>query len=456
MPVQINSDAYATFPLTDAGNAERMAEKFGRDLKYIASQRSWLWWTGTHWRKDAKKAILMAAKSTARSIRGEALSAPPEIYARVCDWAARSENRYRLEAMIVLAGAEKVMAREAADFDKDPWLLNCGNGTLNLLSGELRPHSRSDLLTKNVPVEYLSDAQCPLWDRFMAKIQPSEEVRSYLQRAVGYSLSGSVEEQCLFFLYGTGANGKTTFLETLKSLLSDYAVRVQSKALLTKSWRTGTGPTPNIARLRGTRIAMTSELESGGYLDESLIKDLTGGDSLVARHLYAGLFEFLPTHKIWMAGNYKPGIRGRDLAIWRRIRLVPFNVTIPRNEQDKQLMTKLRLELPGILRWTVEGFRDWRASGLGEPLEVVQATREYEGEMDRLSEFIDACCTVDSGLKVRTTHLYQIYSDWCKANEMRPLNSQNFKQGVKSRSFELAKKSGYSHFLGLALKAGEW
>lgn len=447
---------YATFPLTDSGNAERVAERYGRDLKYVASWRSWLWWTGTHWRKDAKKAILGAAKSTARSIRGEALSAPAEIYARISDWAVRSENRYRLEAMIMLAAAEKTIAREAADFDKDSWLLNCENGTLNLLSGELRPHSKGDLLTKCLPVEYLPDVQCPLWDQFLAKTQPSEGVRSYLQRAVGYSLSGSVEEQCLFFLYGTGANGKTTFLETLKFLLSGYAIRVQSKALLTKPWKAGAGPTPNIARLRGARIAMTSELESGGYLDESLVKDLTGGDSLVARHLHASLFEFRPTHKIWMAGNYKPGIRGRDLAIWRRIRLVPFDVTIPRGAQDKRLMEKLRAELPGILRWAVEGFRDWRADSLGEPLEVVRATQEYEGEMDRLGEFIGTACITGSNLKIRGTHLYQVYSDWCKANEMRPLNSQNFKQGMKARSFEHAKKSGYSHFLGLTLKAGEW
>jgi putative DNA primase/helicase len=452
----INGDSYSTYPLTDAGNAERMAEKYGADLKYVSSWKQWLWWTGTHWQRDAKSAIHQAAKATARSIRGEALQAPPEIYARISEWAARSESRWRLEAMVVLAGSEKAVAREASDFDRDPWVLNCSNGTLDLLSGEFQQHSRGDLLTKCLPVEYSPDAACPMWNEFLSKVQPSEEVRSYLQRAAGYSLSGSVEEQCLFFLYGLGANGKTTFLETLKFLLSDYAIRVQSRALLSKSWKSGAGPTPNIARLKGARIAMTSELESGGYLDESLVKDLTGGDTLVARHLHANLFEFLPTHKIWMAGNHKPGIRGRDLAIWRRIRLIPFGVTIPPDEQDKRLMSKLRAEAPGILNWAVEGFRLWRSDSLGEPLEVVQATRDYEAEMDRMGEFVETCCTKGPGLKVRSSHLYQAYSDWCKMRKMMPLNAQNFRRGIADRGFTSAKKSGYSHFLGIALKAGEW
>jgi putative DNA primase/helicase len=462
--------SYEAFPLTDSGNAERMAYLYGEDLKYVSAWKTWLYWTGTHWSKDAKNSIYLAAQRTARSIREEAIGTPAEVYAKISGWAANSESEWRLRAMIHLCESQKVVARVPQDFDRDADLLNCRNGTIDLEKGELREHSRGDMISKCVPVNYYQEGDSGRWEKFLTDVQPDPEVRKYLQRAVGYTLSGSVGEQCLFFLYGDGANGKTTFVEAVKSVLGGYAVKVESAALMSRvNLRGGSngGATPNLARLFGARMASTTEIQEGAYLNEALIKDITGGDTIVARHLYSSLFEFRPTHKLWISGNHRPRVKGMDSAIWRRFRVVPFEVAIPKGRQDRRLLEKLRGEegQEEILRWAVQGYLKWRMEGLGEPLAIGSATEEYQDSEDRIGKFIEDCCNVggsgvggseDVAVRVKAANLYGVYTDWCKSNGMEPLNSRNFGSALSRRGFEGRKVGGPYWRYGLCLKRGSW
>lgn len=461
--------SYELFPLTDSGNAERMAAMYGDDLKYVKSWKEWLYWTGTHWARDEKDHIYLAARQTARSIRNDAVGVTPvptETYGMISSWAYKSESEFRLRAMINLARSQKEFARMPSDFDRNHYLLNCTSGTLNLSAGKLYDHRRGDLITKCSPVECPTDfdevngANDTEWVKFLRVVVPDSNVREYLQRAVGYTLCGSVEEQCLFFLYGTGANGKTTFIETVKTLMGGYSVKVESRSIMSKGDKGGQA-TPNLARLFGARMACTTEIAEGSYINEALIKDITGGDTMIARHLYARLFEFSPTHKLWVCGNHKPLVKGTDIAIWRRFRLIPFTVSIPKDRQDRSLLD--RLKGPGeqkeVLRWAIQGYMKWRKSGLGEPLGIEQATTGYRNEMDRIGAFVNDCCEI--GIEVGETRvkgsiLYVVYRDWCEGNGMSPLNSRRFGAALKTRGFE-GKKVGGNYFrYGLSLKVGKW
>lgn len=320
----------------------------------------------------------------------------------------------------------------------------------------LRPHERLDYITRCLGASYDPDVKSDLWERFLFRIQPDPEVRSFLARAVGYTLTGSVREHCLFFLYGEGANGKTTFLETIKALMGNYAVKVESSALLSRGRGAPGGATPNLARLKGSRMALVSEIQAGTYLAESLVKDITGGDTIVARELYASLFEFVPTHKLWMMGNHKPNIRGSDLGIWRRIKLIPFKVTIAKKDQDLELQSKLRDELDGVLTWAVTGLQAWVEGGLGEAEQVEQATEAYRAEMDRVGAFIKDCCVLGPNKRTKSQDLYTVYKDWCRSRGFEPLNSRNFGAELKVRRIPGERSGGAIWRQGIALRLGAW
>jgi putative DNA primase/helicase len=328
------------------------------------------------------------------------------------------------------------------------------NGTLDLRTGQMRQHDRADLLTKEAPVIYDPSATCPTWEAFLTRVMGGDaELIGFLQRAIGYSLTGDTREQVIFLLYGTGANGKSTFLETIRTLLGDdYARQVRTETL-TDSNR-GTGPTEDLARLKGARFVSARETEEGKRLAEALIKELSGGDTLTARFLYSESFEYRPAFKLFLGANHKPVIRGTDYAIWRRIRLVPFAVTIPPEEQDQNLGAKLAAELPGILTWAVRGCLSWQKNGLGTPAAVTAATAAYRMESDVLSAFLAECCVTNPKGEVQAGPLYTAYKSWCEDNGEKWMTGQMFGRRLTDRGFDkYADRTRHTFYLGLTLPA---
>ncbi len=277
---------------------------------------------------------------------------------------------------------------------------------------------------------------------------PGEELRRFVQRATGYSATGDTSEQCMFINHGGGNNGKSTFQEALGAALGDYAMRTPTETLMVRR----SGGIPNdVARLKGARFVTASETEEGRRLAESLVKDLTGQDTISARFMRAEWFDFKPTHKLWLATNHRPEIRGTDNAIWRRIRLVPWSVVVPPAERDRKLPEKLRAELPGILAWVVRGCLEWRREGLGESEEVRNATAEYQAEQDVLATFIEERCVVTPNASAAATPLYHAYQAWCEDAGERVETQKRFGRRLAERGFE-REKAGVYYWRGIGLR----
>lgn len=345
-------------------------------------------------------------------------------------WAIRSEAAPRIKAAIDLAKSESGIPILPSQMDSDPWLFNCLNGTIELKTGKLREHRREDYITKISPVVFDAQATCPLWDKFLYRIfDGNADVIEYLQRAAGYSMTGTVTEQCLFFLHGGGANGKSTFLGALLELLGDYGMQSVSELLMAKN--NESHPTER-ADLFGKRLVATIETDDGKRMAESLMKQLTGGDKIRARRMREDFWEFSPTWKIWLAANHKPQIRGTDHAVWRRIKLVPFDVTISDEEKDPHLPEKLKAELPGILAWAIRGCLAWQKYGLGEPDEVRTAVAEYRSEQDVFGQFISERCFVNREVSVESSSLFVAFKEWCQQNGEHEPTQRSMASSLKS------------------------
>jgi putative DNA primase/helicase len=328
--------------LTDFGNAERLISKYGDILRYSYERRNWLVWKGTHWQWDMVGDIEKYAKLTVRGIYTEAQEEEnDEIRKSIIAHAQKSESGARISAMINLAQSEKGIPVLSAALDSDPWKFNVFNGTINIKTGELQKHRPEDLITVMVPINYDPEATCPIWLNFLNKVMNGDEgLIQYLQAVVGYSLTGDISQQILFFLYGLGSNGKSTFITTIRKLMGNYGERTNTELFLTKEKGAG-GPREGLANLKGKRFVAASEIEDGKRLAVSLIKDLTGGESIKADRKYEHEIEYTPTYKIWLTGNHKPGITDSTLSTWRRMKLIPFTVTISSKEADPLLSQKL-------------------------------------------------------------------------------------------------------------------
>lgn len=440
-------DVYA---LTDLGNAERLAAWHSDSLRFVSAW-GWLAWDGRRWERN-EGAAQRLAKQTARNIYTEASSgATEDERAAIAAWAIKSEGEGRLRSMLALAESEAGIDSRPESFDADPMLLNCVNGTLDLRTGALRPHSPTDRLTRIAGTEYNSGAVCPTWLSFLDRIMGGNAALiDFLRRAAGYSLGGLTAEGCMFFCYGTGANGKTTFLEAVRGALGDYAQQADFETFLSK--RGDGGIRNDVARMNGMRFIAAIEAGEGRRLNEPVIKTLTGGDTVTARYLYREHFEFRPQFKLWLAANHKPVIRGTDNAIWRRIRLVPFTVTIPEGERDPKLLAKLRTELPGILAWAVRGCLEWQSDGLRPPAEVLAATNDYRAEMDTLAAFLDECCVVAPGAEAKAADLYAAIVAWAEAGGEHVGTQRAFGLRLAERGFEKVKR-GVIHWRGIGLLA---
>jgi len=418
-----------TYGYNDLYHARKIVELHGQNIRYCKHLGGFLLWYKTHWAVDSVAMVWHFAIDTAMKISHEIRRAGtrPELG----KWAAAAESsRYIEDALKQLRVHFKI--RESADsFDCDPWLFNVLNGTIDLRTGQLRQHRREDLITRVAPVEFDPAAVPHRWIQFIDEIfDGNRALIEFVQRACGYALTGSVREQKLFFLHGGGANGKTTFLDTLMYLMGRYSRRMPPDLLFAS--RADMHPT-GFADLRGRRLAVTPEVEFGKRLAEVAVKELTGGDLMTARHMRQDYFQFRPTHKIFMCGNHLPVIRGTDHAIcirgtdhaiWRRIMLIPFTVTFPEERQDKELSARLRAEASGILNWLVEGFLEWQNKGLAEPAEVTTATGAYRSEMDILGDFINDCCTIAPDADTSSADLNRAYKEWCSNNGDRLMSSR--------------------------------
>jgi len=420
---------------TDLGNALRLVKLYGDNIRYCHAWHKWLVWDGRRWKIDDQGKIKTKAKDTVFKIYHELDKIPDkDSRERLFKHAIKSEADQKIKAMLSLAESESGIPIIPDELDKNPWFLNCENGTLNLQTGELDAFSKDDLITKICPVSYSEDAESPKWLKFLDSVlDKDQDLIDFIQRAVGYSLTGSTREQCLFFLYGTGANGKSTFLEVLLALFNDYARRADFSTFLVKY---GESIRNDIARLKGARFVSAIETAEGKRLAEGLVKQLTGQDMVAARFLRQEFFEYLPEFKIWLAANHKPNIIGTDYAIWRRIKVIPFTITIPEKLQNPNLANELKEELPGILRWAAIGCFDWQKIKLNEPKSVKLATAKYKSDMDIIGDFLKDFCMIGPSYKIEKGELYKQYGNWCDDTGEKKMTKRKFGICISERGFE--------------------
>lgn len=438
--------------LTELGNAERLAISHGHRLRYVKAWGAWLAWDERRWCRDGIGAEVTAAKDVVRELFAEAseasraaAQAPANDDGSTSDeqlrkggraeallkWARISSKASAIRGMLSLAESEPPIAAAANEFDQDRYLLNVLNGTIELRTGKLRPHRQADMITKLAPVEYDVSAECPRWQKFLERFQPDAEVRAWLQRFVGYCLTGSVAEQMLMFAHGTGANGKSTLLEVLLAILGDYARAGAADLLLAKH---GESHPTEVADLEGARLVVVQEIDEGRRWAVATIKRLTGGDTIKARHMRQDFYSFAPTHKFAISANTKPEMSEQSHAIWRRMRLVPFGVTIPTEERDKHFVAKLLdEERPGILAWAVRGCLEWQQHGLGEPAAITKATDEYKTDQDVLGKWIDERCVVLPAIRTPTKTLFEDFRLWCKSTGRQEWKLDTLKRRLVER-----------------------
>lgn len=442
--------------LTDLGNARRFVAAHGRDLRYCFPWGKWLCWNGQRWQIDQTGEVNRRAKDTIRKIYEEAAQTQDDRHRQsLAKHALRSEAEGKIRAMIKVAESEPGIPVLPEDMDRELSFLNLSNGTLNLSTGELIPHNREDLITKLAPVEFRTDAECPLWMAHLDRIFFGNlALKAFVQDAFGYSMTGSFSDKVLLISYGMGDNGKTVTHETLAGILGDYAMRTPTETLLSR--RENSIPN-DIARLRGARFVFSVEPEEGKRLAEALVKSLTGGDTVSARFLHAEWFDFKATFKIWLATNHKPIIKGTDKAIWNRIRLIPFNCSIPPEDQVpmNEFLERLKAEWPGILLWGLEGYRDWKKYGLRPPDGVKGATKEYRDEMDVLGEFISEQCEVSKSAETTAREIYGAYVRWCEETGEHPVSQRTFGGRLSERGFQKKRMTGGRYlWLGIGLTGG--
>lgn len=363
------------------------------------------------------------------------------------EWAHASQRRTIQKNL--LAVATSGLEVKHSDLDADPFLLNLDNGTLDLRNGKLRPHQPQDLLTKMAPVRFDAMATCPRFLAFLDRIFAGDaDLIRFIQKAIGYSLTGAVTEQVFFLCYGTGANGKSTLMELIAAGLGDYALTAPPGLLLAKKHD---GHPTDIADLFGARFVTTSEVKTDARFDEQRIKSFTGGDTLKARKMREDFWAFQPTHKIWISTNHKPATSDSSHGFWRRVRMIPFMVTIPEPEKDRDLPRKLTTELPGILNWMVEGCLLWQQEGLGTCAAVEKATADYRAESDAVAEFIEEKCDLAPIYEIQSQSLFKVYSTWATGRNERPESMKAFGERIRELGYR-ARKASSVFYLGLRLK----
>jgi putative DNA primase/helicase len=452
---QIASLEAIAFRLTDLGNAERLVAAHGRDIRYVAGL-GWLVWDGRRWARDDTGALLRLAKRTARAILHDAANCEDDDERkRIAAWARTSESEPRLKAMVSLAASEEAVVMRVQRLDADSWLFNVQNGTINLKTGELRPHRREDLITKLAPVVHDPEARSKRWEAFLRRVTDNDtELQAFIQRLAGYTITGRTDEEILAFPHGPGATGKSTAVEAIKAVLGDYGATADFETFLAR--RGDAGVRNDIARLAGARMVVSVEVDDGKRLAEGLIKQLTGGDTVTARYLYAQAFEFAPQFTLWLVANARPRVHADDDALWRRILQIPFTVVIPTAERDPELKRALRTEpaeQTAILAWLVQGCLEWQRRGLDVPDRVRDYTAEYRAENDPLAEWITDECDLNADHWTAARALRDAYERWCEQTGTKPIDGGTpWGSALKARDCTRSKRLAGHGWRGISLQ----
>lgn len=473
----------AFFPLTDLGNAERFRERY-RDKLLWCPAIGWLCWDGRRWSRDgADDLVKIAEHDTVRAIQSEAVIVKESgnkddpdadedardfvfdekrdgtlvMYSdKIAAWGRASEAMNKLGALSKRGAPYFAIGIDKLDADK--MKINVANGTLVVDRGatdrdciSFKEHDPADLITKISPVAYDPEATCEVYDAFLARVQPSQDMRTFLHQWLGLSMTGDIGEQKLAFLYGKGSNGKSVLVDTASYVAGDYGETVPIETFLDHGKSRGAGQaTPDLAILPGVRMLRTSEPEKNSKLAEAMIKLVTGGEPIQARHLNRDFFKFTPQFKLTMSGNYRPTIAGTDEGIWRRMRLVPFDVTIPKEERDPKLFDKLRSEASGILNRMLDGLRHWCDKGLIEPEDVAKATASYREDSDPFGRFAAMCLEAAPGQRAQSSVLHEVYEAWCKSSGEKAWSNKGLANAMKERGY-VSKQSNVMWWLDIKL-----
>jgi len=430
-----------SYPRNDAGTAQAFSERFEDSVRF-APGIGWLVWNGVRWQRDAKATVTQYAVELSRQAQREAASIDDEDKRkRATQHALSMGNRNKIDAVLALAESNPALVIEPTELDTDPFLFGVANGTIDLRNGTFHDSHSDELITLASPVPWEEGATCPTWERFLSDITRGDsKLIAFLWRAIGYSLTGDTREQRFFFLYGTGSNGKSVFVDTLKTLLGDYSHRASGE-LFERMPNRNKGP--ELAELPGKRIVLASETKEGCRMDEQIIKDITGGEAMRAEAKYQAGFPFTPSAKVWMSGNHKPVISGTDEGIWRRVLLVPFLARFEGAAKDPRMGEKLRAELPGILQWAVAGCLDWQRNGLPLPQVIRDAVNEYRSDEDTLGHFIaEKIEDAPHELTVSKVAVYNAYKDWAEDEGIRyPLMKKTLTSRLRERGWKHSKRS---------------
>lgn len=480
----------ARYAYNDSGNAARLLARFGTALLYV-DRVGLHTWDGKRYGLELgeARAKLLAQKTGALLYREvEALRRlgppPPSDEEQSCEddkerarmaaarmkdwrktidegekWAVQTGNAGKINGMLEIVAPR--VTKPASVMDANPWLLNIDNGTLNLrerpettAGTTVRRHSRDDLLTKLAPVRFDPEATCPIFDAFLARIQPDAAVRGFLQRLFGYCLTGDVTEQVFVIFHGEGANGKSTLTDLMREVFGDYAATVPAGVFMSKHNDDPDKARPSLAKLPGVRLLLMSEPKGGAMLDESLVKAVTGMEPLPTRNLHEKEFDLRPVFKPIMSTNHKPGISGQDTGIWRRVKLVPFEVVIPEAERDRGLPDRLREEKAGVFNWLLDGLAMWWEEGLNPPEIITAAVDEWKKESDPIGEFLEAETYAAPKERVKASVLYEAYAKWCEVNAKEPLKANSFGRKLRDRGLKVVKSDGVNNYLGLQITPG--
>ncbi|MEG0775046.1 phage/plasmid primase, P4 family [Clostridium sp.] len=445
------------FNFSEVGNAKRLLALHGKNLRYQALTKRWYLWGGTHWEVDETLKIELLAKDVLERLQKAASGidtreeSGSKFKQRVMNFIMASESDNKIKSMINQCKNEEEIA--VTKMDQEIYKINTVNGTVNLKEGTVEAHNREDLITKVLPFNYNKEATCENWLKFLDKIFLGDKgLIDFIQKSIGYSLTGDTSQQCYYICHGRGANGKSTFLNTIREIMGEYSEVLNELSIAYSEFATR-GPREDIAKLASRRFVVVPELNEGRVLDDALLKSLTGENAYAVRHNYGREFQLRPEFKLWISSNEIPEIKSTSEGTWRRIRLIPFFYKFSEEERDEYFYEKhLKPELEGIFAWAIEGCLKWQSEGIKIPEKVILASKEYKEGMDLIGRFIDECCTLNESAETAAGVLYSAYVSWCKNVGEEQISQMKFSLKLAGKGFKKNKRTHANTFSGIELK----